>query len=151
MSVFVCTAVGCACGLIIMRGLREKHVYLSDMCAFIAELKRNMAYRRDGAASVCARFVTSSKQLKKQLGEYIEYADGKSGELDLSRGTLSDEVYSEVCALFKAVGEARVELTAFGERFDAMSAAAQNKYKTYGAMSVKLGFLLGLGVGILML
>ena len=154
--VFLCAAIGVATGYAVMRSYKRNYEYLDGVCALIAELKRNIAYRRDGAVSVLRAMEIKSRQLEKNVGEYVAFAGGKADKPDISRGILSAEVYERTREFFASIGrsdgQSQInELDMFGERFIGLRDAAETKYKKLGGVAVKLGFLIGLGVGILAL
>ena len=156
LIVFVCTAVGTLVGFLIMLKYKRNCAYLEGVCAVIGELKRNIAYRRDAASQVLSGMNIQSAQLKKNVGEYIEYAKGGSDKPTISRGFLGEEVYSRVLELFGSLGRADSatqikELDMFADSFDKLSSEAKQKSDKLGTVAVKLGFLFGLGVGILTL
>ncbi|MDE7463697.1 MAG: stage III sporulation protein AB [Clostridiales bacterium] len=152
----ICAAVGAATGFIIMKMYKRKHEYLVGVCDMIGELKRNISYRKDSAASVLSGFATDSAQLKKNIGEYIAYTEAKDGELDISRGFLTTGDHAKIKELFGALGTSdgasqMDRLDSFTTLFSELRDKAAEKSDKYGALSVKLGFLLGLGVGVLFL
>ncbi|MCH5162983.1 MAG: hypothetical protein J1G38_05795 [Clostridiales bacterium] len=152
----ICAAVGTAAGFIVMKTYKRKHAYLVGVCDMIGELKRNISYRNDSAASILGAFDTESTQLKKNIGEYIAYTEAKDGKLDISRGFLSSGDHAKVKELFGALGTSdgasqMERLNSFSKLFEDMRDKAGEKSDKYGALSVKLGFLFGLGVGVLFL
>ncbi len=156
LIVVLCAAVGTFVGFAVLCSYRRNLEYLDGVCGLISELKRNMAYRRDAAASVLASYDTKNAHLKKNIGEYMAFVGAKDGKLDISRGFLPPRTHSGVCELFASLGGAdggaqQRELEAFGASFEELRAKAAQKSAKYGALAVKLGFLFGLGVGILTL
>lgn len=156
LIVFICAAIGTAAGFYVMKSYRRKYEYLSGICALVGELKRNIAYRRDGAASIVGGMTVDSAHLKKNIDEYVSYAVGKADKPTISRGFLSRDVYAKVCELFSSLGRtdgaAQIdELEMYEKTFDKLCSDAEQKSAKYGAVAVKLGFLFGLGVGILTL
>ncbi len=152
----LCAAIGAATGVCIMKAYRRNRLYMESMCAMIGELKRNISYRKDSAASVLASFETSSVQLKKNISEYIAYTEAKDGALDISRGFLSAGDYAKVKELFGSLGRGdgaaqSAALESYSDMFTDLKIKAADKSDKYGALSVKLGFLFGLGVGVLFL
>lgn len=152
----VCAAVGAAAGFIVMKTYKRRLAYLTGVCNMIGELKRNISYRKDSAASILGAFDTDSAQLKKNISEYIAYTEAKDGALDISRGFLSGDDHAKVKEFFGALGTSdgasqMDRLDAFSAMFTVLRDKAAEKSDKYGALSVKLGFLLGLGVGVLFL
>lgn len=152
----ICAAVGSVTGFIIMKAYKRKHGYLVGVCDMIGELKRNISFRKDSAVSILGSFSTDSAQLNKNIKEYIEFAGAKDGELNISRGFLTASDHAKVRELFRSLGTSdgatQVDrLDEFSNVFNGLRDAAAVKSDKYGALSVKLGFLLGLGVGVLFL
>ncbi len=152
----LCAAVGAGAGFVMMKAYKRRLAYLSGVCDMISELKRNISYRKDSAARVLGAFSTSSAQLKKNIDEYIAYSESKSGTLAVSRGFLSGGDHAKVTELFGALGNSdgpsqMARLDAFSGVFGELKERAALKSEKYGALSVKLGFLFGLGVGVLFL
>lgn len=156
LIIFVCVALGTAGGYAVMRSYKRNFVYLDGVCKMIDELKRNISFRRDPAQRALSVLALDSPLLKKNIAEYTEYAVGKLDAPTISRGFLSDEVYGRVCDFFRSLGKSdgksqTEQLDAFYSAFDKLRAAAEKKFNTVGVVAVKLGFLFGLGVGILTL
>ncbi len=154
--IFICAAIGTAGGYSVMRAFKRNAAYLENVRAMIGALKRNISYRRDSVASVLGEYAAESPQLKKNIDEYIAYVGEKDGKLTLSRGFLSAQAYKRVCELFSSLGKSDGgtqigELEMFEKSFDELCSLASEKYTKYGPLAVKLGFLFGLGVGVLFL
>lgn len=156
LIIFICAAVGTLAGFLTMRSYRRSYRYLDGVCSLINELRRNIAYRRDSVASILGSYSTESAQLKKNIAEYIAYASSKDGSPDISRGYLPATVHERVCSLFRALGQSDgegeiSELERFSLEFIELRDKAAQKSEKYGPLAVKLGFLFGLGVGVLFL
>ncbi len=152
----VCAAVGTATGFLIMRSYKRSYAYLDGVCTLINDLKRNIAYRRDSVATILGEYSTDSPQLKKNIEEYIAYASSGKTEPEFSRGQLSKPVYDRMTKLFLSLGRSDgdgelSELERFGSEFSELRKKAAEKSDKYGTLAVKLGFLFGLGVGVLFL
>ncbi len=158
LIIVICVAVGTTSGYMVMKTFKRNLGYLTDLCALLDELKRNISYRSDGAAEILGRFAANagSVQLKKNIAEYVDYASSKSGTLSVSRGFLSKDVYTSVNEFFASLGEADRRgqldaLGAFSQAFEKYRERAAERSNKYGTLSVKLGFLFGLGAGVLFL
>ena len=152
----VCAAVGSLSGFMVMKAYKRKLDYLVGVCDMIGELKRNISYRNDSASSVLGAFRADSPHLKKNIDEYIAFAAAKDGELEISKGFLSSSDHAKVKELFGALGASDGKsqmdrLDEFLNVFGGLRDSAAVKSDKYGALSVKRGFLLGLGVGVLFL
>lgn len=156
LTVFICAAVGTCCGFLIMKNYKRNCLYFKDLCDLIGELKRNISYRRDSAASILSRFETDSALLERNISEYLAFAHSKSDAPDISRGFLPSDVFGDINAFFTSLGKSDGksqldELEMYDKKFTALCDKATVKSNKYGTLSVKLGFLFGLAVGILFL
>ncbi len=156
LMVLICATVGAATGYLVMRAYKRNKTYMESVCAMIAELKRNISYRRDSVLDILNGFETECVQLKKNIAEYSVYAEEKGGRLEISRGFLSASDHAKVKELFGSLGvfDGKSQLDAldtFAVEFDALKRSAVEKSDKYGVLAVKLGFLFGLGVGVLFL
>lgn len=153
---FLCTAVGTFCGYSVLLSHKRNYVYLDGVCDVINALKQNLSYKKDALPVALGRINVTSRQLKKNIEEYISFASGQSDKRDISRGFLSQSTYNAVTELFGAIGGSDESsqsrgLDALYTRFDKLRSAAETKYKKFGPVAVKLGFLIGLGTGVLIL
>lgn len=153
---FLCVAVGTLCGYIVLLSYKKNYSYLDGVCGMISALKQNLIYKKDSVPLVLGGMPVSSSQLKKNIDEYIDFTAGKSDKRITSRGFLSKTAFDEVSELFGALGGSdegtqTVQLDGFAARFECLRSEAERKYKKYGGVAVRLGFLLGLGLGVLVL
>lgn len=156
LIVFLCAGIGTATGYMIMRSHKLRYMYINELCGIIAELKHNVRYRRDGAASIFRSLTVSNKQLGKNVNEYIDYASGNADKPSISKGYLENDIFDAVSGFFTAFGRTDGksqldELKMYEDKFLSLKAKAEEKYNKVSAAAVKLGFLIGLGVGILTL
>ncbi|MCM1367441.1 MAG: stage III sporulation protein AB [Roseburia sp.] len=156
LMVFVCAAVGMACGFAVNKSYKRNLAYLDGICGLIADLKRNVAYRRDPAAEVIIKQAPTSALFKKNIDEYLSYVGSKGGTITLSKGFLTEKIYDGVCGFFSSLGAADEaaqlrELEMYESMFSEYRKSASEKSEKYGAVAVKLGFLFGLCVGVLTL
>lgn len=152
---FLCVATGSACGYFVLIGHRRNFMYADGLCGAIQTLLRNMAYRRDSAARALSSFACSSPALQKNIAEYVSYAEGKSEKLNLSRGGIAVELFAKAGEFLSAIGgdgnSYLSVLSAFNAECEKLRDEYEKKYKKFGPVAVKLGFLFGLGVGVLVL
>ena len=152
---FVCAAVGTFCGYLILLSYKRHYLYLDGMCAVISALKQNLSYKKDPVPTVLGGLNIDSAQLKKNIQEYISFASGQS-TYEVSRGFLPQDTFDGVKELFDSIGGSdegtqQARLNAHLSRFEKLREAAEKKYKEIGGVAVKLGFLIGLAVGVLAL
>lgn len=154
--VALCAAIGTATGYLIMRSYKRNFEYLDGLTAAVNELKRNIAYRRDGTCGVLRGMTFKSALLCKNVAEYVEFAGGKREKPEISRGALPADIHAAACEFFAALaagdgGAQTSTLDMYAEKFGAMRTVASEKCAKQGGVAVKLGFLVGLGIGILVL
>ena len=154
--VFLGAAVGTLCGYFIFLSYKRQYSYLDGVCAMINALKQNLSYKKDSVPVVLGALNVDNAQLKKNIQEYIDFASGQSATKDLSRGFLPQDTFDGVTELFDSIGGSdegtqRARLDAFLTRFEKLRETAEQKFRGQGAVAVKLGFLIGLGVGVLAL
>ena len=153
---FVCAAVGTFCGYLILLSYKRNYLYLDGVCVVISALKQNLAYKKDSVPTVLGGLNIGSTQLKKNIQEYISFASGQSANMEISRAFLPQDTFESVNELFDSIGGSDestqgARLDALLLKFEKLREAAENKYKGFGGMAVKLGFLIGLAVGVLAL
>lgn len=153
---FLCVAAGTLCGYMILLSYKKNYSYLDGVCGIINALKQNLSYKKDAVPKVLGGIKVVSAQLQKNINEYIGFADGRYDKRIISRGFLPQSTYDGAIDLFDAIGGSdessqNARLDALLLRFNKLRAEAERKYKSLGAVAVKLGFLIGLGVGVLVL
>ncbi len=156
LLLFLFMGMGTFCGYAVMLSMRRRYTYLNGVCKIIGDIKRNVAYRKDSLSGMLAGVDCESAQLKKNVEEFIQYVDGKADKPQFSRGFLPKDIYDKAVDLFTSIGKSdgptQIEqLTVFEKDFSKLCAESKKKYTDLGGVAVKLGFLLGLGVGILIL
>lgn len=153
---FLCAAIGTFCGYMILLSYKKNYSYLDGVCNMINALKQNLSYKKDAVPIVLSGLKVGSSQLQKNIREYIGFIGGQSDVRTISRGFLPQSTYDGVTDLFDAIGGSdehsqNARLDALSLRFEKLREEAERKYKNLGTVAVKLGFLIGLGVGILVL
>ncbi|MDE6618423.1 MAG: hypothetical protein K2K13_05315 [Clostridiales bacterium] len=153
---FLCVAAGTFCGYMILLSYKKNYSYLDGVCGMISALKQNLSYKKDAVSVVLSGLKVGSTQLQKNIKEYIGFVGGQSEGHAISRGFLPQSTYDGITDLFEAIGGSdessqNARLDALSLRFEKLRADAEQKYKSMGAVAVKLGFLIGLGVGVLVL
>ena len=156
LILFLSAAVGTFCGYMVLLSHKRNYSYLSGVCDMLSALKQNLAYKKDTVPIVLGGLTVANAQLKKNIDEYVAFTLGQSDKHEVSRGFLPQSTYDGVTDLFAAIGASDessqgLRLDALILRFDKLHADAERKYTKYGSVAVKLGFLVGLGVGVLVL
>ena len=156
LVVFLCAAIGTACGYAVMRRYKRDKCYIDGVVKMVDELKHNISYRRDKLSDILGGIAPESDGLKKNIDEYVSYLNGQSETLDLTRGRTPQNVHAQVRELFGALGSSdertQIErLNGFSETFSKLKCDADERFRKYGSAAVKLGFLFGLGIGVLTL
>ena len=154
--VFLCAAVGTFCGYMILLSYKKNYSYLDGVCNMISALKQNLSYKKDTVPVVLSGLTVGNAQLKKNIQEYIDFTKGQSDKRVVSRGFLPQSTFNGVQDLFSAIGGSdensqSTRLETLSVRFEKLRSAAESKYKKFGSVAVKLGFLIGLGAGVLVL
>jgi len=146
-------ALGAMAGLYFSKRLTKRANYFDSLMELLNLFMSEMKFKKTTTKQVLAEFQDRGKTpLNININEYIDCNDFSS--LKLSKGILTDSERNEVKKFFLSLGTSDshtqiFELENFRERFSQMQNQAQEKRKKYGSMSIKLGFLAGLAVGII--
>ena len=149
------TVVGALIGLLFSKRLKQKANYYSSLVDFINHLLAQIKFRKDPIKKVMQDFLDLAETpLSKNLAEYI--AAPAPENLSLSRGILKRAELIEIKQFLLSLGTLDsttqiFELEAYKEKFNSQKEKYAQKQKTFSSMYVKLGFLAGLAVGIIII
>jgi len=149
------SALGAMVGLYFSKRLKQKANYYGALIDFINHTLTQIKFRKDPIKKIMHDFVSfADTPLNKNLQEYIEAAAPEN--LHLSRGILKKAELAEVKQFLLSLGTLDsttqiFELEAYKEKFASTKTHFGDKRKTYSSMYVKLGFLAGLAVGIIII
>ena len=155
LLVIIASAAGTFGGMYLSRRLKTRAGYYAALGAFINHISSEVKFRKNPIKIIVADFLADNETpLSKNLSEYADAPDPISAVL--SRGVLKKTESAEVQKFLSSLGyldsDTQVcELQLYKEKFAALSSDASEKSKKYAAMYVKLGFFLGLALGIVVL
>ena len=149
-------ALGCASGLFVgiffSNELKKKKCFYEELAIFIDEILGDLGFRQNGIRTVALNYANESKSyLKNVLEEYAANPNVVPAFLFLSgneRVTVKD--------FFSNLGKTdivtqRSELENIKPKIQELRNTYKTKHEKKGAMYIKLGLLVGLAVGILLL
>ena len=141
-------------GLALTKRNKERENYYRDAVKLCSHLINNISYKADKISSVISGAEVDSAALKKNIAEYETYLGG--GEFSLSDNCLTKKEGADVKAFFMELGrydgdtqlsELRRREGEFKQKFNDIKA----KNDKQGNMYIKLGLLVGLLIGILLI
>jgi len=149
------SAAGAMGGLFFSKRLKTKADYYVALIDFINHTLTQIKFRKDPIKKIIQNFVNlGDSPLNKNLLEYIE-ADTPQLLL-LSKGILKAGEIEEVKQFLVSLGTLDsvtqiCELEAYKEKFSQSVVIANEKKRVFSGMYVKLGFLAGLALGIIII
>jgi len=152
--VFLCCVAGVMCGLALSNKTRHREKYFAQLLMFMDRLFSDIGFLQNTIEQIVIGFECKSTHLAKNLNEYAGFINGN--ELKLTQGVLTKRELELVKDFFIRLGTLDLssqldELSAKKAMFTQIFEAAKQRNKSYGKAYIKLGFLLGLGLGILFL
>ena len=115
-----------------------------------------MRFKQTQLLRLLEEFTPKNGALKTNVDEFISFATGKVSELKLSRHDLNEREYKFICEMFSTLG--RYDLTTQMINLEALKVKAEEFFvqsktveEKQSSQSKKLGVMLGLLVGVLVL
>ena len=142
-------------GLILSKRLSRRAEYFDALLNLNNLIISEVKFRKSTTKAILSEFVkTSNSPLNSTLNEYILCGD--ISKLTISKGVLTKAEAAEIKKFLLSLGTADsvtqiFELENYKVKFIQMKEAAFEKRKKYGGMYVKLGFLLGIAIGIIII
>ena len=155
LVLFTCTLAGTVVGNQIHKKYKVKRVYFEQFLALINLLISDFSFRQSKIKTLISNFEKSvGSEMKIHCNEFIKCIDGE--KLTLSKLMLTPEEYTAVENFLSALGGFDLDtqlgqLNAYKVKFNEFYLLSKEREDKYGKPSVKLGFMLGLGCGILIL
>ncbi|MBE5730563.1 MAG: hypothetical protein E7350_01250 [Clostridiales bacterium] len=154
LIVALCALCGLMIGLSLTKRQREREAYYREFNGLCAHIISNISYRADKIADVVDGIEWQSSALRKNMEEYKAYVSG--GELSLTQGVLTKGELAAVKEFFLRLGryDGETQLAELKQRQSELTIRykeIKDKNDIQGNMYVKLGFLAGLLLGILLI
>ena len=151
---FSLTVLGTVSGLFFSKKLTRRRRYFEELILLINSLISDFRFKQSSVCDLLSSF--TGNEIKPTVNEFIRYAKGEDRELKLSKQELSEREYGFVKEMFSVLGTYDLDTQVFvldnyKLKAEEFYAAAKDKEERYGKTTVKLGFLLGLAVGIVLL
>lgn len=145
---FLFSVVGACAGVAACKVLRADRDYFAELVRLTDRLSFGIKCKNESVLEIMGEAAVGGR-LGKQIKAFVSASE-------LPRLGLKKEIYSEVCSFFGALGlsdsAAQTEmLDGYAARFKVYREQYEANYTKYGALSVKLGFAIGLAIGILVI
>jgi len=150
--IFVCACAGCLVGLFFYKRYKARNLYFADIVELIQTLIVDVRYRQDGLITVLREYQAS---IKSDFANTIEcFLQGNIDSYKLS--LLKKAEIQKVIKFFNSLGkiDSGTQLLILNgqlEKFTKCSNNAKGLFAKYGSTFIKLGFLLGMGFGIIIM
>jgi len=129
-------------------------MYFKDLLDLTDRLISDIGFLQNPSDQIIKTFECKSVHLKKNIAEYLDFVDGK--KLNLSLTVLSKRELAAIKDFFERLGTLDLdnqinELSAKRALFLQFYSVCQKRDSSFGKAYIKLGFLMGLAVGIMMI
>lgn len=151
---FMSAVVGTFIGLMLTKRLTRRRKYFEELILLVNTLIGDFRFKQNSVSSILKSF--SADAIKSTVAEFTAFADGAERELKLSRQDLTKREYNVVYEIFSALGTYDLDtqvfmLDSYKTKLNEFYEAAKDTESRYGKVYVKLGFLFGLGLGLILL
>ena len=155
---FLLVTIFCASGGVIGCFLRkkglEKETYFLDLKAFATTLICEIRFSHETIAKILNDFESKSQLFSLHKKQYLRILEGE--KISLEKSWLTTAQYATVENFFFNLGkyDSATQIFQIEAQMDKLSAITQTiseQNKKQGTMKIKIGCLLGMGVGILIL
>ncbi|MCL2599201.1 MAG: stage III sporulation protein AB, partial [Firmicutes bacterium] len=144
--------MGCLVGVYFYKRYKARCQFFVDIVGLIDALMIDVRYKQEGLPSILRDYQTAIKsELLKTISDYL------AGRLENTKHTiLTKQEMHKVKQFFLSLGRLDSDtqllvLEGYKQEFVVLCSVAKEKFSKYGGTAIKLGFLLGMGVGILFL
>lgn len=146
--------LGTVAGRTYSRRLSLRRRYFEEMISLINSVTGDIKFRQ----SPLVELVTESeyKAIKPAIDAFVSYVSGKTASLQLPKQELADREYVVVNEMFSALGTYDLTTQVFvldnyKTKLTEFYLAAKEKENRYSATAVKLGLLIGLAAGVVVI
>jgi len=152
--VFLACIGGLMVGLFLSNRTKNREKYFADLLNLTDRLISDISYLIDPAVKIILSFETKSVHFRKNLDEYLAFVDGE--KFNFSNTVLNKREAGIIKDFFDRLGtldyDTQInELQSKKMLFMQMYDGADKKNKSFGRAYIKLGFLGGLLLGIMIL
>lgn len=146
--------VGALIGMYFSNRLARRRCYFEGMIMLVNDFSSDIRFRQTNLSDILSS--QSNSAIKNNVSEFASFVDGKTEKLLITRGDLTRREYEAVKAFFSDLGTYDLStqiivLENHKQKFNEFYEAARKKEKEQAGMSVKLGFMLGLAIGIMVM
>ena len=152
--VFMACVAGVMGGLVLSNRTRNRERYFAELLNLMDRLISDISFLQQPVDQILKMFECKSVHLSKNISEYLDFTQG----CDFSfSGTVLTKREAEIIKdFFDRLGTLDLnsqlnELSAKRSLFAQFHAAAEKRNNSFGKAYIKLGFLAGLAVGILLI
>lgn len=153
LSVVSCSMLG----LLLNKNSQRRVKYFENFNALILTLISEIKFRQESLKNILSNFnQNNSSDLSVNISEYLDFLSGEKKELVLSKNKLTPKELEEVRNFFISLGTSDsdtqlFELDNFKQKFDLIYGEVSGKHKKNGGLYLKLSFLIGLSIGIIII
>lgn len=150
--------VGCSMvGLKFNKDSAERVRYYENLLLLINNIISTVQFRQESLKSVLLQFTENNKStLNTTIQEFLKHLDDNAVEFKPSKLKLKPDEMAQISDFFCSLGHSDsetqlFELNAYKNRFEEKKAFYAEKHKKFGGLFLKLSFMLGLALGILII
>ena len=155
--IMVCVSgtIGILVGKIFYKRYQNSYLYYNDLCVFIDSISQNLSFKQENLLTFIGSYSASSEIFSTQIENFSNYISSK-GVFTVSITCISHAEKMQIEKFFRKLGTVdiftqRDQLSAAKSEFEQRRSSAKNNLDKKGSMSIKLGGLIGLAVGILLI
>ena len=155
IKLFLCSALGLVVGNFVCKRYRQKRVYYEEILNLICRIESDLSFVQSKISDLFSSLDdVRCEELKVHCQEFKKVVSGEDSEL--TRFNFSSDEYSEISSFFSSLGTSDLstqlsQLKYYKDKFTVRFENSKNCEKSKGKPSVKLGFFMGLAVGIVIL
>lgn len=152
LSIVTCSMIG----LMLHKNSLQKVKYYESLIAFINTLTSEIKFRQSSLKVVIQEFIKNNNtSLNVHLQEFYNFLQGETSTLILSK-KLKQEETETIANFFSTLGTCDdttqlFELENYKSKFEAIYLDKETKHKKFGGLYLKLSFLCGIAIGVLII